>query len=129
GPRFACCRYGNIWCSNGSVVPKWLDMRKRGANCVPVSDPECTRFFMRIGEAVDLVLKAVHTMKGGELYIPTLPAYRLGDLVEAMELEADVKGLPAWEKLHEGMDEGNTSDKARRMSVAELQDVLANTRL
>ena len=43
---------------------------------------------------------------------------------EAMELEYDVIGLPAHEKLHEGMDVGNTSDVARRMDVAELKDAL-----
>ena len=125
GPRFAATRYGNVWNSNGSVVPKWLDMIRRGATSVPVSDPECTRFYMTLDEAVDLVLDTLVTMRGGELAIPDLPAYRLGDLVEAMGVSADVRGLPSFEKLHEGMGDGNTSDLARRMSVAELTEKLA----
>ncbi len=125
GPRYAAVRYGNIWCSNGSVVPRWIDMVRRGATTVPVSDLDCTRFYMRIDEAVDLVLNTIETMEGGELAIPTLPAYRLGDLVEAMGVTADVRGLPSWEKRHEGMADGNTSDVARRMSVAELREKLA----
>ena len=56
--------------------------------------------------------------------IPTLPAYRLGDLAEAMGAEMKVLGLPAWEKRHESMGPGNSSDKARRMSVAELKAIL-----
>jgi hypothetical protein len=36
----------------------------------------------------------------------------------------DVRGLPAWEKADEGMAEGNTSDRARRMTVAELRHAL-----
>jgi len=94
------------------------------SDTVPVTDPECTRFYMTMDEAVGLVLDTVETMQGGEIVIPTLPAYRLGDLAEAMGTKMDIRGLPAYEKLHESMGSGNSSDKARRMSVAELKAVL-----
>lgn len=125
GPRFAVTRYGNVWCSNGSVVPKWRQLLADGSETVPVSDPDATRFFMTIDEAVDLVLDTIHTMQGGELRIPDLPAYRLGDLVEALGAKANIIGLPAWEKKHESMDEARCSETARRMSVDELRDWLA----
>jgi len=124
GPIFAVCRYGNIWCSTGSVVPTWRKMLAEGAEVVPVTDPDCTRFFMTIDEAVSLVLTTAETMQGGEIAIPTLPAYRLGDLAEAMGAKMRVTGLPSFEKLHESMAEGNSSDKARRMSIAELREAL-----
>jgi hypothetical protein len=63
-------------------------------------------------------------MQGGELRIPTLPAYRLGDLAEAMDAKVNVRGLPKFEKKHEGMCDGNTSDIARRMTVHELREAL-----
>ena len=91
---------------------------------VPVTDPDCTRFFMRMQEAVDLVMTTIETMRGGEMTIPTLPAYRLGDLAEAMGAKVKITGLPKWEKKHEGMAEGNTSDIARRMTVNELKEEL-----
>lgn len=126
GPRFSACRYGNIWCSNGSIVPKWIELIRHGAATVPVSSLECTRFFMTIDEAVDLVLNTIATMKGGELVIPsTLPAYRVGDLVEAMGVRPCIKGLPVFEKRHEAMSEGNDSQYARRMTVDELREKLA----
>lgn len=124
GPLFSVCRYGNVWASTGSVVPTWRKMILEGAPSVPVTDPECTRFFMTMREAVDLVLKTAKNMKGGEIAIPTLPAYRLGDLAEAMGAQMEVRGLPPYEKLHESMAEGNSSDKARRMSVDELRSAL-----
>jgi Polysaccharide biosynthesis protein len=31
GPRFAVIRYGNVWCSTGSVVPTWKKMLADGA--------------------------------------------------------------------------------------------------
>jgi len=121
GPRFASVRYGNVWASAGSIVPKWQKMIASGSRIVPVTDPDCTRFYMTIDEAVGLVLDTVATMKGGELAIPDLPAYRVGDLVTAMDASPSILGLPAWEKKHEGMADGKTSDVARRMSVADLR--------
>jgi UDP-N-acetylglucosamine 4,6-dehydratase len=126
GPLFAVTRYGNVWRSSGSVVPTWQRILAAGARTVPVTDPEATRFFMRIDEAVDLVLRTIQTMTGGEVNVPTLPAYRLGDLAEAMGAEMDVRGLPDYEKLHESMGAGNSSDAARRMSVAELREELTS---
>lgn len=124
GPVYAACRYGNVWLSAGSIVPKWRKMIAAGARAVPVTDLDCTRFMMTIEEAVSLVLNTVRTMRGGELAIPELPAYRIGDLVEAMGVLASVRGLPAWEKKHEGMCDGKTSDIAPRLTVAQLRAAL-----
>lgn len=124
GPRFAVTRYGNIFNSAGSVVPTWRRMIENGARAVPVSSVDVTRFFMTIDEAVDLVLDTIDTMPV-EPAIPNLPAYRLGDLVQAMGVNAIVKGLPKFEKMSESMGDGNDSQYARRMSVAELREKLA----
>jgi UDP-N-acetylglucosamine 4,6-dehydratase len=124
GPLFAVTRYGNVWNAAGSVVPTWRKILET-SDTVPVTDPECTRFFMTMNEAVDLVFKTAMQMTGGEIEIPILPAYRLGDLAEAMGAKMDVRGLPEWEKRHEAMSPGNSSDKARRMTVDELREQLA----
>lgn len=121
GPIFAVTRYGNVAGSAGSVIPKWRDILEHDFT-VPVTDPECTRFWMTMDEAVELVLQTIGTMKGGELEIPRLPAYRLADLAEAMGARMDVTGLNGFEKLHEGMRDGLTSDTVRRMSVVELKE-------
>lgn len=126
GPRFAVVRYGNVWRSTGSVVPVWEELRAKGATEVPVTHPDCTRFFMRMDEAVDLVLQAVESPEVDKIRIPRLPAYRLGDLADAMGLKMKVIGLPDWEKMHEGMNFGNTSDRARRMTMKELKEALAS---
>lgn len=124
GPLFSVTRYGNIAGSTGSVVPIWRKMIKEGATEVPVTDPECTRFWMHIDQAVDLVLHTVETMKGGERNIPILAAYRLGDLAEAMGVGIKVVGMRPGEKKHEAIDEGATSDITRRLTVSELQEEL-----
>jgi FlaA1/EpsC-like NDP-sugar epimerase len=79
---------------------------------------------MSIDEAVTLIENSASVMQGGERYIPRLPAFRLADLAEAMGIEYDVVGLPEWEKQHEGMDDDNTSDQARRMTVDEIRQRL-----
>lgn len=132
GPWFSIVRYGNVWNSTGSVVPTWRaiiakgfdNLGQGGWSTVPVTNPECTRFFMRMDEAVDLVLMAARPFDGAEFVIPQLPAYRLGDLAEAMGVQMDIRGLPSWEKLHESMGPGNCSETARRMTVQELKEAL-----
>ena len=121
--KFAVTRYGNVAGSAGSVIPKWHEILKTD-DTVPVTDLDCTRFWMTMDEAVELVANTIGTMKGGELAIPELPAYRLGDLAEAMGAKMNVIGLDPWEKKHEGMRDGLTSDVVRQMSVQELREGL-----
>lgn len=121
GPLFSVCRYGNVSGSTGSVIPTW----RQAKGIVQLTDPDCTRFWMRLDEAVELVWNTARTMEGGELVIPKLPAYRLGDLAEAMGKTYVVTGLTRGEKRAESMQPGETSDQARRMSVEELKEALA----
>lgn len=127
GPAFSVVRYGNVAGSNGSVIPKWASILKNG-DTVPVSDPECTRFWMLIDEAVRMVydltmnlnMEKYKRLNESEIYIPKLPAFRLGDLAEVMGAKIKITGLPPWEKMHEGMADGNTSDIAPRMTQDQL---------
>jgi len=125
GPRFSVVRYGNVWCSTGSVVPTWKELLASGEQLLPVTDPDATRFFMRLSEAVALVLDTMRDMRGGEVNVPTLPAYRVADLVEAFGAGMNVVGMSKWEKRHESMSEGVRSDAARRMTIDELRTELA----
>jgi FlaA1/EpsC-like NDP-sugar epimerase len=80
---------------------------------------------MTMDEAVTLVWDLLARMTGGELAIPDwLPAYRLGDLVQAFDAKAVITGLPEWEKRHESMNGELCSATARRMSVDELRHVI-----
>lgn len=124
GPRFSVCRYGNVAGSTGSVIPTWREQLKIGCG-VRITDPDCTRFWMTRDEAVELVLSTLRSPARGELAIPMLPAYRLHDLAVAMGATAiEVKGLDRWEKKHESMAQGNSSEHAQQLSRFELQDLL-----
>jgi len=125
GPRFSICRYGNVAGSTGSVIPTWKRAIAAGDPII-MTHPDCTRFWMNIDAAVQMVVTTAEVMQGGELEVPVLPAYRLGDLSVAMGAQT-VKtiGLPPHEKKHENMDADRCSLSARRMSVEELQERLA----
>ena len=122
GGRHVVCRYGNVSGSTGSVIPRWRELIAQGRP-VPMTDPNCTRFWMSIDEAVDLVLSALTTDK--DLLIPALPAYKLQDLATAMGAPGTLSGvLSHWEKQHESMGPRASSEHARRLSVGELIDLL-----
>lgn len=128
GPRFAVTRYGNVAGSTGSVIPIWRE-QFAAQRAVCVRDGSATRFWMTLEQACDLVADAIMLMRGGELYIPDLPAYEVSDLAQAMGIYAGpwtISALGPGEKRHEGMAQGNTSDKARRMSVDELREALSH---
>lgn len=148
GPRFAVTRYGNVAGSRGSVIPIWRDTK----GPVIATDLDATRFWMTLQEAVDLVCWTVTYMHGGDLVVPDLPAYSIGDLAAAMGRQiGHVSGLWPGEKAHESMigphdfhlfrrsgpywsTKGDgvcltravTSDKAPRLSVEELRERLAH---
>lgn len=126
GPCFSVVRYGNVIGSTGSVVTVWRRALANGGRTVRITDPDCTRFWMTVEEAVSLVLEAIVTMPR-EVLTPELPAFRLGDLAEAMGArDLDVTGLPPWEKKHEGLSDTVSSATARRMDIAELRKTLEN---
>lgn len=104
GPRFAVTRYGNVAGSTGSVIPIWRALAKtQSPTILPITDPNCTRFWMSPKEAVDLVDWTMMNMTGGEIVVPSLPAYNIVDLATAMGAGAEITGMKPGEKLHEEM--------------------------
>ena len=101
--RFSIVRYGNVMGSRGSVIPFFLEQRKNGV--LPITDENMTRFNITLDESVDLVIHAVEKSRGGEIFVPKIPSYRITDLAEAIgpECEKPVIGIRPGEKLHEEM--------------------------
>lgn len=101
--RFACVRYGNVVGSRGSIVPLLLNQRQKGS--VTITDLSMTRFWITLDQGVKLVIKAIESMEGGEIFIPKIPSMCLKDLVEtiAPDCTHEIMGIRAGEKMHEAL--------------------------
>ena len=102
---FLALRYGNVFGSSGSVIPKLIEQIKNKKN-ITITDPAMTRFSITMDEALDFILRATEIGKGSEIFIPKLRAYSIMDVKQAlMELfgygNEEIIGIRPGEKLHE----------------------------
>jgi len=81
--KFSCVRFGNVLNSSGSVIPIFKKQIIQGGPVTITSD-DMTRFFMSIWEAVNLVLKSVAMMEGGEIFILKMNSLKILALAETM---------------------------------------------
>jgi UDP-N-acetylglucosamine 4,6-dehydratase/5-epimerase len=103
--RFSVVRYGNVVGTRGSVVPFFKKLIKNGADSLPITHAEMTRFWITIEEGVDFVLKNFERMSGGEIFVPKIPSMRVVDLALSLapELNQKIVGIRPGEKIHEIM--------------------------
>ena len=103
--KFSVVRYGNVVGSRGSVVPFFKKLIADGARELPVTDERMTRFWLKLEDGVEFVLKNFQRMQGGEIFVPKIPSMRIVDLVKAMApgLPMKIIGIRPGEKLHEVM--------------------------
>ena len=101
--KFSVVRYGNVMGSRGSVIPFFLNEKKKGV--IPITDERMTRFNITLDEGVNFVISSFDRMWGGELFVPKIPSYRITDLSEAIapNLKIKIIGIRPGEKLHEEM--------------------------
>ena len=109
--RFSVVRYGNVMGSAGSVIPLFRTQRANGR--LTITDARMTRFWIRMTDAVALVLRGLELMGGGEIFVPRLPTTDIETLAEAMApgLPRETIGIRPGEKLHECL---LSSEEARR---------------
>ena len=104
--KFACVRYGNVLGSRGSIIPKFIEQILSG-NKVTVTDPNMTRFNITMDQALDLIFRVIKNAVGGDVHIPKLDAYRVGDvkdvLLDLMSCKNEEARIPVriGEKFHE----------------------------
>lgn len=148
-------RYGNVFGSNGSVV--WLfDKLAKEGKPITITNPNMTRFFMSLDDAVDLVLYALVNGKHGDLFVYNNKSCTIKELADLFSDKQIIIGNRCEEKMDEALLTTNelkhskkdgviikvskdienkkdfkepfTSSNSDRLTRGELQDLLDNWR-
>jgi FlaA1/EpsC-like NDP-sugar epimerase len=132
--RMNAVRLGNVLGSHGSVTPLFQLQIAQGGP-VTVTHPEARRYFLTLGETVELILAAISLGESGRIFIPKMSApIKILDLTKRMIQEAGLQtpreiaiaftGLRPGDKLEEELVSGQealepTSDeRLRRVQAA-----------
>jgi UDP-N-acetylglucosamine 4,6-dehydratase len=100
---FSVVRYGNVLGSRGSVIPFFKEKALTGK--IPITDVRMTRFWLTLNQGVNLVMRAIDSMHGGEIYVPKIPSFKVIDVARiiAPNIPTYEIGIRPGEKLHEVM--------------------------
>ncbi len=103
--KFCVVRYGNVAGSRGSVIPFFKKIIADGAKELPITDVRMTRFWLKLEQAVEMVVEAIETMNGAELYVRKIPSMKITELAKAIAPHLPMKevGIRPGEKIHEMM--------------------------
>ena len=123
--KFSVVRYGNVMGSRGSVIPFFLQKVKDGV--LPITSSEMTRFNITLREGVDMVMWAIENCRGGEIFVPKIPSYRILDVAEAIgpSCKLEVVGVRPGEKIHEEMI--TESDSLTTIDLGKYYAILSAT--
>jgi UDP-N-acetylglucosamine 4,6-dehydratase/5-epimerase len=103
--KFSIVRYGNVVGSRGSVVPLFLNFKKKGIKEYPITDVSMTRFWITLEKGVEFVIKALEESEGGEIFVPKIPSMKVIDLAKSLDPDCKIKliGIRPGEKINEVM--------------------------
>lgn len=126
--KYRTVRYGNVLYSTGSVLCKWKKNIQNNKEII-ITEPNATRFYWSIEDAVDLIFNCLKFAKNSDPYLPEMKSMKMGDLLEAMMKKysngkrPNVKkiGLQRGENLHEIISENMpNSNDAQKYTIEEI---------
>ena len=126
--QYRIVRYGNVLYSTGSVLCKWKDLISQGKEVI-VTEPDATRFFWTVDQAVNLIMDCMKDATNSTPYCPNMKSMRISDLLQAMitkygngqDVPIKVIGLQPGENMHEKvLDSGPFSNEVESFSIEEI---------
>lgn len=115
--KFVCVRGGNVLSTTGSVVPLFKYLIHK-YNKVTLTSAKMSRYFMRVQQAIQLVLKATVEAKGGEIFVMKMPGVHITNLAEIMikklgnaSTKIEKIGIRPGEKIYETLVSENESPR------------------
>jgi len=130
--KYRTVRYGNILYSTGSVLCKWKDLIQNGKE-VTITEPEATRFFWTIQQAVDLIEECMEKATDSSIFAPNMKSMKIKKLLEAMikkysngqNIPIKSIGLQVGENLHEAiLEQGPYSNEVEEFSTDEIIELI-----
>ena len=114
--KFSVVRYGNVFGSRGSIIPFFMELKKKGIREFPITDKRMTRFWITLEESVGLVLNALREAEGAEIFVPIIPSMKITDLARAIEPKCSFKmiGVRPGEKIHETLISDDETHSVKR---------------
>jgi len=83
GQLVSCVRWGNVLGSTGSVLHAFHRAAGTGAPLL-ITDPQMTRFWWNLNQAVEFTCRSLRLMRGGEILIPCLSGASVDVLAKAI---------------------------------------------
>jgi len=123
--KYRVVRYGNVWDSTGSLITKWRPKMLRNEEII-LTEPEASRFFWTVEEAVDLIFECIEKAKDSTPYIPKMKAIKMSVVLDAcLEIynsnsPVKVIGLQPGENMVETTDGITFSDKCEQFTREEF---------
>jgi UDP-N-acetylglucosamine 4,6-dehydratase len=108
--KFTLVRYGNVLGSRGSVVPLFRKQVQQGK--ITLTDPNMTRFWLTLTDAVDLVIGGLALgMCRGDILIPKAKASTMLMLANVIgpDCPVEIIGIRPGEKINECLVHGGES--------------------
>jgi len=132
--KYRIVRYGNVLYSTGSVLCKWKDLIEQNKELI-VTEPDATRFFWTVEQAIDLILDCMENAIDSTPYCPSMKSMSIKSLLGAMvekygnsnwdSYPIKIIGLQPGENFHEKvLDEGPFSNEVEQFTIEEIKELI-----
>ncbi len=130
--KYRVVRYGNVLYSTGSVLCKWRECIRRNKPLI-LNNPNATRFFWPVNEAIDLIFNAIENGTNAKPIVPQMKAMSLGNLNKALiekyrkehiEPTVIINNLSSEENMHETMDGKTFSNEVDQYTIEEIAQLI-----